>query len=217
MRMIPVLLKKDITLDKSNMLIVIIISLGIPIYLSYSFGQMGMNKGKDFLSLFLSSFYCIFLSFSKLGIIEHKYRGTAYLTLTPVTRRDIVLSKYVFSIFVFLISVVGYVIAYLITPFMQSLSYTSVIMVSAADILLLSIYIPLEFKVGYENVKYYFTAIIVFSPFLIGIIGKYKGVSIFQVFVEAGSNLLPYILIFSFVLIMVSYYFSIRIFEKKDL
>lgn len=217
MRTIPILLKKDITLDKSNMLIVILISLGIPIYLSYAFGQMGMNKGMDFLSLFLSSFYCIFLSFSKLGIIEHKYRGTAYLTLTPVTRKDIVLSKYVFSVFVFLISIVGYEIAYLIIPYMQLLSYSSVMMVCAAVILLLSIYIPLEFKVGYENVKYYFTAIIVFSPFLIGIIGRYKGVSIFQAFVEAGSNLLPFILMFSLVMIMVSYYFSIRIFEKKDL
>lgn len=217
MRTIPILLKKDITLDKSNMLIVILISLGIPIYLSYAFGQMGMKKGMDFLSLFLSSFYCIFLSFSKLGIIEHKYRGTAYLTLTPVTRKDIVLSKYVFSVFVFLISIVGYEIAYLIIPYMQLLSYSSVIMVCAAVILLLSIYIPLEFKVGYENVKYYFTAIIVFSPFLIGIIGKYKGVSIFQAFVEAGSNLLPFILMFSLIAIMVSYYFSVRIFEKKDL
>jgi ABC-type transport system involved in multi-copper enzyme maturation permease subunit len=217
MRTIPVLLKKDITLDMSNILIVIIISLGIPIYSTYAFGEMGMNKGMDFISLFLSSFYCFFLSFGKLGIIEHKYRGTAYLTLTPVTRRDIVLSKYVYSIFVFLISVVGYEIAYLIIPSMQLLSYSSVIIVCAADILLLSIYIPLEFKVGYENVKYYFTAVIVFSPFLIGIIGKYNGLSIFQAFIEAGSNLLPFIIAFSLITIMVSYSFSVRIFEKKDL
>lgn len=217
MRTISVLLKKDITLDKGNMLIVIVISLGIPIYITYALREMNMSGGRDFLSLFLSSYYCFFLSFSKLGLIEHKYRGTAYLTLTPVTRRDIVLSKYVYSIFVFLISVVGYEIAYLIIPSMQLLSYNSVIIVCAADILLLSTYIPLEFKVGYENVKYYFTGVVVLSPFLIGIIGKYKGLSIFQALVDAGGDLLPFILVFSLIIIIVSYCFSIRIFEKKDL
>jgi ABC-2 type transport system permease protein len=157
------------------------------------------------------------MSFGKLGMIEHKYRGTAYLTLTPVTRRDVVLSKYVFLVFIFLISVLGYEIAYLIIPFMQSLSYSTVIIVWTINILLLGIYIPLEFKVGYENVKYYITAVVVFSPFLIGIIGRYKGVTIFSKLIETGSNLLPLILMFSLILMVVSYWVSVRIFEKKDL
>lgn len=217
MSKVLVLLKKDITLDKSNIFIVILISLGIPIYTTYSLRDLSMINGADFLSLFLSSFYCFFLSVSKLGMIEHKYRGTAYLTLTPITRRDVVLSKYVFLVFVFLISILGYEVAYLIIPFLQLLSYTSVILVWTANILFLSIYIPLEFKVGYDNVKYYFTALIVFLPFLIGIIGRYNGLSILTTLIEAGSNLLLFMLLVSFILIVVSYYVSVRIFEKKDL
>jgi ABC-type transport system involved in multi-copper enzyme maturation permease subunit len=217
MRKVLIILKKDITLDKINMLIVILISLGIPIYVTDALSHTGMNNGVDFLSLFLSSFYCFFMSVGKLGMIEYKYKGTAYLTLTPVTRRDVVMSKYVFIIIIFLISVLGYEMAYLFIPSMQPLSYSSVILVWTANILFLGIYIPLEFKVGYDNVKYYLTAIIVLSPFLIGIIGRYKGLSIFSNFIQAGSNLLPFILMFSLILMGVSYFVSVRVFEKKDL
>ena len=217
MKRILVLLKKDITLDISNMLIVMLVSIGLPLYTSYAFNQAGLNIGVDFLSLFLNSFYCFFLAFSKLGIIENKYRGMAYLTLTPVTRKDIVLSKYFFSAFVFLISIVGYKIANFIMSSSQSLTYSSIIIVWTVVALVIGIYIPLEFKVGYENVKYYLTAIIVVSPFLIGLLGKYTKFDFFKLFMQAGSGWLPILLVFSGIIHVVSYSISVRIFEKKDL
>lgn len=218
MRKLIVLLRKDITLDKANLVIVILLSIGIPIYISYPLQDLGLQKGADFVSLFLSSFFCFFMSLSKLGMIEDKYRGTAYLTLTPINRRDVVLSKYVFLLLVFLISLAGYGVSYLVTPFLrQPLSFTAVVSVWTANILFLSFYIPLELKVGYENVKYYITAVTVISPFLIGLIGKYGGPSIFRRFIEDVGNILPIMMVFSFILIAVSYYVSVRIFNKKDL
>lgn len=184
MRKLIVLLRKDISLEKANLIIIILLSIGIPIYINYSLQDLGLNKGADFVSLFLSSFYCVFIALSKLGLIEHTYRGTAYLTLTPINRRDIVLSKYVFLFLMFLISLIGYGVSYLIIPSVQPLSYTSVVTVWTANILFLSFYVPLELKLGYENVKYYFTAVIVISPFLIGLLGKYMGASIFQSLIE---------------------------------
>jgi hypothetical protein len=90
-------------------------------------------------------------------------------------------------------------------------------MVWTANILFLSIYIPLEIKVGYDNIKYYFTAVIVAIPFVIGIIGKYKESSILSIFHEIKTNLLPYTLVSTIILIVVSYSVCIRIFDKKDL
>ncbi len=217
MRKLIVLLRKDITLDKANLVIVILLSIGIPIYITYSLQDLGLQKGADFVSLFLSSFFCFFMSLSKLGLIEHKYRGTAYLTLTPINRKDVVLSKYVFLLLVFLISLVGYGVSYLVTPFLQPISFTAVVTVWTANILFLSFYIPLELKLGYENVKYFFTAVIVISPFLIGLIGKYGGALIFRRFMEEVGNILPIMMVFSFILIAVSYYVSVRIFNTKDL
>lgn len=217
MRKLIVLLRKDITLDKANLVIVILLSIGIPIYMSFPLQNSGLQKGADFVSLFLSSFFCFFMSLSKLGMIEDKYRGTAYLTLTPINRRDVVLSKYVFLLLVFLISLVGYGVSYLVTPFLQPLSFTSVVTVWTANILFLSFYVPLELKVGYENVKYYITAVTVISPFLIGLIGRYGGASIFRRFVEEVGKILPIMMVFSFILIAVSYNVSVRIFNTKDL
>lgn len=217
MRKLIVLLRKDITLDKANLVIVILLSIGIPIYMSFPLQNSGLQKGADFVSLLLSSFFCFFMSLSKLGMIEDKYRGTAYLTLTPINRRDVVLSKYVFLLLVFLISLIGYGVSYLVTPFLQPLSITAIVTVWTANILFLSFYIPLELKVGYENVKYYITGVTVISPFLIGLLGRYGGASIFQRFMEGTGNILPIMMVFSFVLIAVSYYVSVRIFDKKDL
>lgn len=217
MRTISVLIKKNLIWDKRNMIIIILISLGIPIYITYALQDAGITQGLDFISLLLSSFYCIFLSFSKLGMIEHKYKETAYLTLTPVSRKDIVISKYIYSACIMLISVAGYEIVYFIMSSMHPLSYMSVILVMAADITYLSIYLPLEFKVGYENIKYYFTAVTVLSPFLIGMIGRLNGPRVFHTLLESGSTFLPLLLILSLITIMVSYWFSIRIFEAKDL
>jgi hypothetical protein len=217
MRKLIVLLRKDITLDKANLAIVILLSIGIPIYISYTFQNIGLQKGADFVSLLLSSFYCCFMFLSKLGLIEHKYRGTAYLILTPINRRDVVLSKYVLILLLFLISLAGYGVSYVVTPFLQPLSFTAVVIVWTANILFLSFYVPLEFKLGYENVKYFFLALVVISPFLIGLIGKYGGISIFQRFMEEVGTILPIMLVFSFILIAVSYYVSIQIFNRKDL
>lgn len=217
MRKLIVLLRKDISLDKAYWVIIILIAIGIPIYMTYSLQNAGFQKGADFVSLFLSSFYCFFMSLSNLGLIEHKYRGTAYLTLTPINRRDVVLSKYVFLLLVFLISLVGYWVSYLVTPFIQPLSFTAVVTVWTANILFLSFYVPIELKLGYENVKYFITAIIVISPFLIGLIGRYGGASIFRRFMEEVGNILPIMIVFSLVLIGVSYYVSVRIFNTKDL
>jgi hypothetical protein len=71
--------------------------------------------------------------------------------------------------------------------------------------------------VGYENVKYYITGVTVISPFLIGLIGRYGGASIFRRFMEGIGNILPIMMVFSFILIAVSYYVSVRIFDAKDL
>lgn len=217
MRKLIVLLRKDITLDKANLMIIILLSMGIPIYISYTLQDLGVQKGADFVSLFLSSVYCFFMVFSRLGLIEHKYRGTAYLTLTPINRRDVVLSKYVLLLLIFLISLAGYGVSYLIIPFLPPLSLMSVVTAWTANILFLSFYVPLELKLGYDNVKYYFTAIIVISPFLIGFLGKYMGPSFFQKLMEGAGNILLIMIVFSFILIVVSYYVSVRIFNTKDL
>ncbi len=217
MRKLIVLLRKDITLDKANLIIVILLSIGIPVYISYSLQSLRLQKGADFVSLFLSSFFCFFMSLSKLGLIEDKYKGTAYLTLTPISRKDIVLSKYVFLLLVFLISLAGYGVSYLATPSLQPLSFAAVVTVWTANILFLSFYVPLELKLGYENMKYYITAVAVISPFLIGLIGKYGGASIFQRFMEEAGSILPIMMMFSFILIGASYFVSVRVFYKKDL
>lgn len=217
MRKQMILLRKDITLDKIYMIVIIVLSIGIPIYIAHTFYNMGFQKGVDFVSFFLSTFYCFFMALSNLGMIEHKYRGIAYFTLTTITRKDIVLSKYIFVLFLFFVSLFGYEVAYLVVPFVGQLSLTAIVSVWTANVLFLGFYIPLEIKFGFENVKYYFTAIIVVSPLLLGLLGKYGTISLFNDLMNGMKNILIAFAIISMILILGSYYISIRIFCNKDL
>ena len=150
-------------------------------------------------------------------MIEHKYKGAAYLTLTPISRKDIVVSKYVFLLLVFIMSILGYIITYLLVPAVKPLSLPSIIIAGTANIIFLGLYIPLEFKLGYENMKYYFMVLIVATPLLIGFLGKYMDVSIFQNIIENVEKLIAIMIVFSTVFIAISYNFSLKIFMRKDL
>jgi hypothetical protein len=123
----------------------------------------------------------------------------------------------VFLLLVFFICLTGYGVSCLFFSFIRPLSFTAIVTVWTANILFLSFYVPLELKMGYENVKYFFMAVILFSPFLIGLIGRYGGTSIFKQFIEKTGSILLIMVIVSFVLIGISYYVSVRIFQSKDL
>jgi hypothetical protein len=84
--------------------------------------------------------------------------------------------------------------------------------------LLISIYLPVQFKVGYEKTKFFFVVIIMASPFLLPQLLKMNGDSYFAVINSIPSALLfVMVALVSLILLAASILISIRIYSQKDL
>lgn len=217
MKKVWILLKKDITLDKAYLFTNFALSIGMPVFVAKTFLDIGLKEGIDFASLFLSTFYCMFMLLGKIGIIEGKCKVTSYLAFTPVTRKQVVFSKYLLSAFIFLCCVIGYDISHLAAKIVPALSFSAVAAAIFINVLVMGIYIPMEFKIGYENARYYLMVLIVGGPLIIAGMGRYKNGLILSGISLWAVRLKPYCIGISIILLIISCAISIYVYENKDL
>lgn len=217
MKNVIVLLKKDITLDKTYLVITTALAFGIPIFVANNLVSIGISKGIDFASLLLSTLYCYFMLFSKIGMIEDKYQENKYILLTPVSRKQIVGSKYLLMLFIYFLCIISYYISNFLSigvPVLKSSTTTTVLVINA---LIMGIYIPLEFKIGYENIKYYLMVLVVGGPLVVGGLGKYQDGNFLLKIISLINDVRPYFLIISVIILILSYFVAVYIYEHKDI
>lgn len=217
MNKVLLLLKKDITLDKMYLMISIILSFGIPIFLVKSLDKLQITKGMDLMGILLSSFYCFFMMFSKIGLIEDKYKSEQYILISPVSRKMIVLSKYILFLLIFVVCILAYSVDSCIFGQLNKPEFSSVSTAFLFISIFMGIYIPLEFKVGYENVKFYLMLIIILTPICVGALGKGMTQESAQKVSAIFESISPFFTVFAVVIIVISFIVSCRIYEKKDL
>lgn len=217
MKTVLVLLKKDIMLDKKYLLITVFIAFGIPIFIAKSLSGVNIPGGTGFIGLLLSSFYGYFMMFSKIGLIEEKYHAEEYILLTPVSRQAVVLSKYLMVIFIFVLNVLGYVLDSLFLEMLDPIHFSSISVVLLLNCLFMGVYIPLEFKIGYENIKYLLMVAIIAIPFGAGGIGKAVNNEIAIKLVEVIKTLTPYFSLIAVMILLLSFFLAKMIYEKKDI
>ncbi len=217
MKKVLLLIKKDILLDKMYLLVTILLSFGIPIFIAKSLKDVTGINGIDVIALMLSTFYCYFMMFSKIGLIEDKYKSIEYLLLTPISRKMIVISKYSLFVIIFIFSIVGYIIDSLIFSDIEATNPASISVVFLIGCIFMGIYIPLELKVGYEKVKFYLMIIVIATPLCVGGIGKVVTEDMVKRINEIVGSLVPYFSIISIVILMGSFFVAKHIYEKKDI
>ena len=217
MKKVLLLVKKDLFLDKTYLLVTILLSFGIPMFIAKSLKDVMDINGIDVIALMLSSFYCYFMMFSKIGLIEDKYKSVEYLLLTPISRKMIVMAKYFLFVIIFIFSIVGYIIDSFIFIDIKTTDLATISIVFLIGCIFMGIYIPLELKVGYEKVKFYLMIIVIATPLCVGGIGKSVTEDMVKRVNEIIGTLIPYFSIISILMLFASYYVANRIYEKKDI
>ena len=217
MKKVLLLVKKDLFLDKTYLLVTILLSFGIPLFIAKSLKDVMDINGIDVIALMLSSFYCYFMMFSKIGLIEDKYKSVEYLLLTPISRKMIVMAKYFLFVIIFIFSIVGYIIDSFIFIDIKTTDLATISIVFLIGCIFMGIYIPLELKVGYEKVKFYLMIIVIATPLCVGGIGKSVTEDMVKRVNEIIGTLIPYFSIISILILLASYYVANRIYEKKDI
>jgi len=175
-------------------------------------------------------FYLIVVVFSimlpgSISVNESKYeKATAYLSITPYSRGQLVLCKYVFDFIVFAVITLIYSIEALIVP--QYVNSVEIIIIAAAFLtmcLLRGFMIPAEFKFGYEKTKYISIIVVMLISFGIPLFIKnmeagFINNSFFDFFFSQPQyvqNILLFLV--GIVMSIISYIISLSIFQNKEL
>lgn len=220
--MIYNLVRKDILIVRKYIYFMITFSLVAPPFLLWNM-QPPESMVNFYASMifFLVLFVTVLFLSNSVSLVDEKYqKGCAYLCTTPYSRKQIVVSKYLFSYLVF----IGYCLIYklsnmIIPKYTADLSIELIAISFFVISLFRCILIPLEFKFGYEKAKYIITFLIIGTPFLVSMLSeKFSFIKLDTSYLMEIKNIIIIAVFVAVLLInILSVLISCHIFERKDL
>lgn len=208
------LIKKDFIIIKKYVLLMLIVALVIPLFMSYRVPQLAGP-----MNFVITEGFSVFMLLMYVSTKEFQFpKASALLCSTPYPRKLVVMSKYGFCVVIFAVCTIIYSIESMLIPQIGSINFEAAAIVFIGISLLISVYLPVQFKLGYEKTRFFFIVIIMAFPFVIPQLYKMNGYS-FSSFLDTIPNavLCAIALIISIILITVSIVISVKIYSKKDL
>lgn len=153
-----------------------------------------------------------------LSLKEYQFpKAATLLCATPFSRNMIVLSKYIFCIAVFIACCIIYAIETLVIPGLGTVDMTLFLLMFLVTSVFIGVYLPVQYKLGYEKTKFAFLVVIMASPFILPQLMKMENVnlnflSMFSPILICGS-----VLLFSCVVLIVSVILSMKFYSATDL
>lgn len=208
------LIKKDFVIIKKYVWLMLIVAFFIPLFILWRIPELTGS-----ISFVISAIFSVFILLMYVSMKESQYsKASALLCATPYPRSMVVMSKYGFCVVIFAVCSVIYWAETLIFPKIGSFNFEMVMAVFDGMCLLISIYLPIQFKLGYEKTKFFFIIIIMASPFLLPQLSKINGAS-YLVFVNSipAAFLCVIVAFVSLILLAISILISVKIYSQKDL
>lgn len=206
------LVKKDFLIVKKYVLLMAAVCILFPIFLLWR-----MPEFAGILGFVLVTVFSILMLLQYVSLKETQYpKASTLLCALPFSRKNIVLSRYIFCIAIYFACCLIFGIEALLFPTLQSVSYRVPIVLFLLVSLCLSIYLPIQYKVGYEKTKLFFTVLIMATPVGFAQLMK-NGIKL-----KFLSNIHPALLllgslIISALLLIISSIVSIKIYRKTEL
>ena len=208
------LVKKDFLIVKKYVLLMIAVCVVFPLFLIWrSLEYAGI------LGFVLITIFSIFMLLQYVSLKETQYpKASTLLCALPFSRKDIVLSKYIFCILIYFACSLIFGLETLLFPQRRNVGYELPALSFLAISVVLGIYLPVQYKLGYEKTKMFFVVLIMASPFLFA-----KSLEIETNFIAEFLSernpiaLLAACLIISMVILIISSVISTGIYKKADL
>ena len=162
--MVVHLVKKDFLLIKKYILLIVVFSIGIPIFIS----KQATSIGVDGISILISEIFVSYMFYGSVSAYEQKTKGSILICTTPYTRRLFVEAKYLFVVSLYAIALLVYISISLL-PFtaLQPITLSSI----GKSMFIVAVYfgitMPIEFKFGYDATRYITVIAIMSSTFLL--------------------------------------------------
>ena len=211
------LVEKDFVIIKKYVLLMLIIVLLIPPFLSWRIPEAAPELTGS-ISFVISAVFAVFMLLMYVSTKEFQYpKASALLCAAPYPRSLVVLSKYVFCVVVFAACSIICWIETLLLPKLGEFRFELVMTAFVGITLIISIYLPIQFKLGYEKTKFFFIVVIMAAPFLLPQLLK-NGSSCLAFFQTIPTSLLCVMAAsVSLILLAASILISVKIYSQKDL
>lgn len=207
------LLKKDVLIVKKYVLIMLAAAVLIPPFMLWRAPQY-----TGVLGFMLSVIFCVFMLLQYVSLKEYQFpKAATLLCATPYPRKMIVLSKYIFCMVTYVACCLIYGIETLIIPGLRSCNIKLFVLMLLITCIFIGVYLPVQYKLGYEKTKFAFAVVIMASPFILPQLMKMENVNLD--FLSLLSPLLAYggITLLSLGILIVSITLSISFYSSVDL
>lgn len=207
------LIKKDFLIVKKYVLIVLVAAILIPPVMRWRTPEFAGTVG-----FILSVIFSVFMLLQYVSLKEYQFpKATTLLCATPFSRSMMVLSKYIFCIAIYVACCIIFGIETLLIPGLGTSGIALLILMFFVTSVFIGIYLPIQYKLGYEKTKFAFAVIIVASPFILPMLMRMDTAnldflaSIPAYFVYSG------VLVGGFIILVLSSMLSIKIYNETDL
>lgn len=116
----------------------------------------------------ITAIFAVYMALQSVALAETKYpKAEALLCASPYTRKYLVVARYLFFMCIFVITTAIYELVVAFLPDTAMLSLIDIALTLLIGSVLLGIYLPLQYKIGYEKMKYVLMIVILLTPFLL--------------------------------------------------
>ena len=204
------LIKKDFMLLKKYVLFIIVIVFALPV--AHAAKSNEVNIVQSTLAFAFEVIYSEYLICRYLAMKEYQYpKAASFLCILPYTRNMQVASKYLMYFIVFIFCCAAYWIDTLFIPNLIKLSSDLVILVLFVVSTLYSIYMPVQYKFGYDKSKLIFMFLLIAFPLFIA---NANTTMIMEIISKITFSVM---LILALAALFLSVIWSIKIFNGKEL
>lgn len=211
--MISALLKKDYLLIKKYVWIMLCAAIAIPPVM-----RLRMPEFTGQFGFILSAIFSVLILLQYVSLKEYQFpKATALLCTTPFTRVQMVFSRYLFCLMIYAVCCITYKIETLIFPWLGTADIRLFVGMFFATATFLSIYLPIQYKLGYEKTKFAFFLIALASPILLPVLLRIANQHANLLSHLASAPVYIRIFLISLAILALSLFTSVQIFQKTDL
>ncbi|MCH5271314.1 MAG: ABC-2 transporter permease [Lachnospiraceae bacterium] len=206
------LIKKDFLIAKKYVLLMLILAVVIPLFMLWQLPEFA-----GILGFMLSAIFASFMLLQYVYQKEYQFsKAAALLCAAPFSRKTMVLSKYIFFIVIYMICCLIFWIETLFIYGLRTSNLRLFALTFLATSVFISVYLPVQYKLGYDRAKFAFIAVFMASPITLSLLLKTETLNL-----NFLSMISPYpvfgIVLISFFVLAISTYISMRIYDKTDL
>lgn len=207
------LLKKDVLIIKKYVLVMLVAAILIPPFMLWRAPQY-----TGILGFMLSVIFCVFMLLQYISLKEYQFpKAATLLCATPYSRRMIVLSKYTFCMITYIACCVIYGIETLIIPELGTCDIKLFLLMFFIVSAFIGVYLPVQYKLGYEKTKFTFVVVIMASPFILPQIMKMENINLNFLFFLSPLLVYGGFILLSFGILFISISLSMKIYNSVDL